>query len=139
MQLAGYVWLPLFTQVKMAIAQLLTWCRMLICATQAGSLIGKGGVTIKELKEQSGCSNIKVLQPDDLPPCALASDKLLHITGPPDALRSVLQLASNRLRDSPPKELPSHEPCKNAYPPSGPPMGGGGYGGMPAPPGAPQY
>jgi hypothetical protein len=114
--------------------------RMLICATQAGSLIGKGGVTIKELKESSGCSNIKVLQPDDLPPCALASDKLLHITGSPDSLRKVLQLASSRLRDSPPKELPSHEPCKNAFPPGGPmgarppPMGGAPpYMGGPAP------
>lgn len=113
-----------------------TACRMLICASQAGSLIGKSGVTIKELKEQSGCSNIKVLQPDDLPPCGLSSDKLLHITGPPESLRRVLQLASTRLRDSPPKEPPSHEPCKNAYPPA-PPMGGPppGYMGGPPPPG----
>lgn len=127
-------------------------CRMLICASQAGSLIGKSGVTIKELKEQSGCSNIKVLQPDDLPPCGLSTDKLLHITGPPESLRRVLQLASTRLRDSPPKEPPSHEPCKNAYPPA-PPMGAPppGYMGGPPPgymppppgaagaPGAPQY
>lgn len=117
------------------------WCRMLICATQAGSLIGKGGVTIKEMKDSSGCMNIKVLQPSDLPPCAIASDKLLHITGNPDSLRRVLELCTTRLRDSPPKELPSHQPCQNAFPAgppmghhSGPPMGPpGGYGGPPGP------
>ena len=110
---------------------------MLICATQAGSLIGKSGVTIKEMKDSSGCINIKVLQPADLPPCAVASDKLLHITGNPESLRRVLELCTTRLRDSPPKELPSHQPCQNAYPagpPGGPPMGPpGGYGGPPGP------
>lgn len=117
--------------------------RMLICASQAGSLIGKSGVTIKELKDRSGCQNIKVLQPEDLPPCGLASDKLVHITGSPDSLRTVLRLATDRLRDSPPKEMPSHEPCQNAFmamrgPPMGAPVGGSrgppGYpphGGMP--------
>lgn len=113
-------------------------CRLLICATQAGSLIGKSGVTIKEMKENSGCQNIKVLQPNDLPPCGLASDKLLHITGDPMSLRRVLDLCSTRLRDSPPKEMPSHEPCQNAFqlPPGGPPMGPPGGPPM-RPPGAP--
>lgn len=114
-------------------------CRMLICATQAGSMIGKSGVTIKEMQDQSGCQNIKVLQPVDLPPCGLSSDKLLHITGNPDSLRKCLELVSSRLRDSPPKELPSHEPCANAFPggPMGPPGGPMGPRGPPGP--APGY
>lgn len=110
---------------------------MLICATQAGSLIGKSGVTIKELKDNSGVGNIKVLQPNDLPPCGLSSDKLLHITGDVDSLRRVLDLTSTRLRDSPPKELPSQEPCQNAFPPRGAaPMGPPGAVPYAAPPAA---
>ena len=120
---------------------------MLICTTQAGSLIGKSGVVIKEMKDRSGCINIKVLQPDSLPPCALANDKLLHVVGTVESLRVVLRLSSDRLFDNPPKEPPAHEPCANALNPGpavgmhGPPMGmrpggmrqgpPGGYGGPP--------
>lgn len=106
-------------------------------------MIGKSGCTIKEMKDVSGANNIKVLQPNDLPPCGLASDKLLHINGTADSLRRVLDLVTSRLRDTPPKELPSQEPCANAFPagaPGAPPGGGAPMGpGGPRGPGGPAY
>ncbi|KAK9813468.1 hypothetical protein WJX73_000618 [Symbiochloris irregularis] len=87
--------------------------RMLVCHTQAGSVIGKQGKIIKEIREASGAF-IKVLPPEDLPPCALANDRVIHMTGTVDALQAALKLVSKQIRDNPPKERPEPLPAASA-------------------------
>jgi len=85
--------------------------RLLICQSQAGCLIGKcaprperlccarparrrpptpastrrGGAIIKEIRDASG-ANLKILTPDELPPCALANDRVVQCAARPRAV-----------------------------------------------------
>eukprot|EP00899_Mesostigma_viride_P015437 jgi/Mesvir1/23895/Mv10680-RA.1 len=79
--------------------------RLLIAGSQAGSLIGKGGEIIKMVREQSG-ANVRVLGPEELPACALPTDRVVQITGELTQARSALELVSKQLRENPPKERP---------------------------------
>ncbi|KAK9846344.1 hypothetical protein WJX81_001971 [Elliptochloris bilobata] len=83
--------------------------RLLICQSQAGCLIGKGGAIIKEIRDASG-ANLKILTPDELPPCALANDRVVQIVGPPEAQVTALQHVSRQLRENPPREWPGGPP-----------------------------
>lgn len=95
--------------------------RMLVCHTQAGCIIGKAGSVIKELKEATG-AYLKVLPPDELPPCALANDRVIHMTGSVDALQHALRLVSKQIRENPPKEMPNPLPAASAVAGAAPPV-----------------
>ncbi|KAK8918741.1 hypothetical protein KSP39_PZI021883 [Platanthera zijinensis] len=69
--------------------------RLLVGATQAGSLIGKQGSTIKYIQETSS-SVVRVVE--DLPPVALPDDRVVEIQGEPTAVHKALELISNHLR-----------------------------------------
>ncbi|XP_020690761.1 flowering locus K homology domain isoform X1 [Dendrobium catenatum] len=69
--------------------------RLLLGATQAGSLIGKHGSTIKSIQEASG-SVVRIVE--DLPPVALPDDRVVEIQGEPVGVHKALELISNHLR-----------------------------------------
>jgi poly(rC)-binding protein 2/3/4 len=79
--------------------------RMLVCHTQAGCIIGKGGKIIRDIRESSG-ANIKILTENELPICALHNDRVVQIMGEPGALNKALRLVSKQIRDNPSKERP---------------------------------
>lgn len=55
-------------------AVLAVWLtQALSAALQVGSILGKGGKTVSEIRQNAGCS-IRILQPGDMPPCALHAD-----------------------------------------------------------------
>ncbi|CAI5472666.1 unnamed protein product [Closterium sp. Yama58-4] len=54
--------------------------RLLVPATQAGSLIGRQGQTIKALQDSTG-AHIRILSLEDVPPCALEDDRVVEVTG----------------------------------------------------------
>ncbi|KAL2607749.1 hypothetical protein R1flu_026322 [Riccia fluitans] len=82
--------------------------RLLIAGSQAGSLIGKGGTTIKDIRESSG-ANVRILPPEQLPVCssALDNDRLVQIAGDVTQVKKALQMISAKLRENPPKETVS--------------------------------
>lgn len=45
--------------------------RLMLLPPQIGSIMGKGGRTISQIRRESG-TNIRILQPGDMPPCAMA-------------------------------------------------------------------
>lgn len=83
--------------------------RMLVCHSQAGSIIGKSGLQIKEIRDQTG-SHIKILPPDELPPCALSNDRVVQLVGQPKALAAALGEVARIVRSNPAKEKPGGPP-----------------------------
>eukprot|EP00803_Ostreobium_quekettii_P001382 evm.model.scf_216.3 EVM.evm.TU.scf_216.3 scf_216:34271-35665(+) len=83
--------------------------RMLVNRTQAGSIIGKGGSIIKNIRETTGAS-VKILPPEDLPPCALLNDRVVQITGTTEQLTAGVVMVARQIRDNPPKEMPGGPP-----------------------------
>ncbi|CAI9107689.1 OLC1v1007105C4 [Oldenlandia corymbosa var. corymbosa] len=71
--------------------------RLLVAATQAGSLIGKQGATIKSIQDASGC-NIRVLSGEHLPVFALTDDSVVEIQGEPAGLHKAVELIAGHLR-----------------------------------------
>ncbi|KAF3789002.1 Flowering locus K-like proteiny domain [Nymphaea thermarum] len=71
--------------------------RLLVAATQAGSLIGKQGATIKSIQEASNCT-VRVLGTEDLPVCALADDRVVEIQGEPTGVHKAVELIASQLR-----------------------------------------
>ncbi|XP_074568624.1 flowering locus K homology domain-like [Curcuma longa] len=69
--------------------------RLLVAATQAGSLIGKHGATIKSIQES--CSSI-VRVVDNLPPVALPDDRVVEIQGEPIGMHKAVELIAAHLR-----------------------------------------
>lgn len=47
--------------------------RLMLLPPQIGSIMGKGGRTISQIRRESG-TNIRILQPGDMPPCAMAAE-----------------------------------------------------------------
>ncbi|CAM6085149.1 unnamed protein product [Calypogeia fissa] len=82
--------------------------RLLIAGSQAGSLIGKQGATIKDVRETSG-ANVRILPPDQLPVCssALENDRLVQIAGEISQVQKALEMIGAKLRENPPKEIVS--------------------------------
>uniref|UniRef100_A0A0C9SAV4 TSA: Wollemia nobilis Ref_Wollemi_Transcript_1791_1926 transcribed RNA sequence n=1 Tax=Wollemia nobilis TaxID=56998 RepID=A0A0C9SAV4_9CONI len=71
--------------------------RLLVAATQAGSLIGRQGATIKAIQESSGAV-VRVLAPEDLPLCALADDRLVEVQGEAGNVHKAVELIVSHLR-----------------------------------------
>ncbi|KAG8389251.1 hypothetical protein BUALT_Bualt02G0209400 [Buddleja alternifolia] len=71
--------------------------RLLVAATQAGSLIGKQGATIKSIQDDSHCT-IRILGGENLPVFALPDDSVVEIQGEPAALHKAVELIATHLR-----------------------------------------
>eukprot|EP00239_Pterosperma_sp_CCMP1384_P008297 CAMPEP_0197848946 /NCGR_PEP_ID=MMETSP1438-20131217/10553_1 /TAXON_ID=1461541 /ORGANISM="Pterosperma sp., Strain CCMP1384" /LENGTH=342 /DNA_ID=CAMNT_0043461427 /DNA_START=77 /DNA_END=1105 /DNA_ORIENTATION=+ len=89
-----------------------TTTRMLVDGSQAGCLIGKGGEIIKMIREGSG-AHVRILPPEEVPPCALPTDRVVQMVGDPTSLRSCLQMVSKQLRENPPKDRPMQHSSGN--------------------------
>ncbi|KAA8550787.1 hypothetical protein F0562_002471 [Nyssa sinensis] len=70
--------------------------RLLVAATQAGSLIGKQGATIKSIQDASSCT-IRVLG-ENLPAVALIDDSVVEIQGEPTGVHKAVELIASHLR-----------------------------------------
>ncbi|GAB4836026.1 hypothetical protein Ancab_000944 [Ancistrocladus abbreviatus] len=71
--------------------------RMLVPATQAGSLIGKQGATVKSIQETSNCI-VRVLGQEDLPVFALQDDRVVEVVGEPAGVHKAVELIASHLR-----------------------------------------
>ncbi|KAK7270316.1 hypothetical protein RIF29_23369 [Crotalaria pallida] len=126
--------------------------RLLVADTQAGSLIGKQGSTIKSFQDASGC-NIRVLgSAEHLPVFALRDDSVVEIQGESAGVHKGVELIALHLRkflvdrsivgvfetqmqrpdvrvnQNMPPHQPHHQPW-GPPPPQGFPAPGGGGGG----------
>ncbi|KAL2936909.1 Flowering locus K homology domain [Bienertia sinuspersici] len=119
--------------------------RLLVPATQAGSLIGKQGATVKSIQEAANCI-VRVLGQEDLPVFALQDDRVVEVVGEAADVHKAIEVIASHLRkflvdrgiipvfekqmqaSSTPME---HIPPQPWGPPHGfPPSGGGGHGGF---------
>ncbi|KAL3849939.1 hypothetical protein ACJIZ3_011821 [Penstemon smallii] len=71
--------------------------RLLVAGTQAGSLIGKQGATIKSIQDDSHC-NIRVLTGENLPVFALPDDSIVEIQGETAGVHKAVELIATNLR-----------------------------------------
>uniref|UniRef100_A0A2N9GEU8 K Homology domain-containing protein n=1 Tax=Fagus sylvatica TaxID=28930 RepID=A0A2N9GEU8_FAGSY len=71
--------------------------RLLVAASQAGSLIGKQGGTVKSIQEASNCI-VRVLGAEDLPVFALQDDRVVEVVGDPAGVHKVVELIASHLR-----------------------------------------
>ncbi|CAJ1968990.1 unnamed protein product [Sphenostylis stenocarpa] len=71
--------------------------RLLVADTQAGSLIGKQGSTIKSFQDSTGC-NIRVLGSEHLPVFALRDDSVVEIQGESSGVHKAVELVAVHLR-----------------------------------------
>ncbi|KAL8166433.1 hypothetical protein V2J09_007932 [Rumex salicifolius] len=128
--------------------------KLLVPATQAGSLIGKQGATVKTIQEASSCI-VRVLGAEDLPVFALQDDRVVEVLGEPTAVHKAIELIASQLRkflvdrtviplfemqmQNPNSHMdhmpPPHQPSWGPPPHGIPPNAGGapGYGPGPGP------
>lgn len=71
--------------------------RLLVPASQAGSLIGKQGGTVKSIQEASACV-VRVLGSEDLPVFALPEDRVVEVFGEPAGVHKAVELIASHLR-----------------------------------------
>ncbi|KAE8667503.1 Flowering locus K-like proteiny domain [Hibiscus syriacus] len=71
--------------------------RLLVPASQAGSLIGKQGTTVKSIQESSNCI-VRVLGAEDLPVFALQDDRVVEVVGDAAAVHKAVELIATHLR-----------------------------------------
>ncbi|KAE8699135.1 Flowering locus K-like proteiny domain [Hibiscus syriacus] len=71
--------------------------RLLVPDTQAGSLIGKQGTTVKSIQQSSNCI-IRVLGAEDLPVFALQDDRVVRVVGEVVGVQKGLELIASHLR-----------------------------------------
>eukprot|EP00210_Caulerpa_lentillifera_P009400 g8961.t1 len=83
--------------------------RLLINRTQAGAVIGKGGMLNKEIKEKTGAYS-KILNSDEVPACALHNDRVVQVTGSVEQVMTGMQIIAKQLRDNVSKEPPGGPP-----------------------------
>ncbi|KAL5123640.1 Flowering locus K y domain [Glycine soja] len=132
--------------------------RLLVADTQAGSLIGKQGSTIKSFQDATGC-NIRILGSEHLPVFALRDDSVVEIQGESSGVHKAVELVAIHLRkflvdrsivvvfetqmQRPDVRVNQNVPPGPPHQPWGPPQGfqapGPGSGGGPAFPPNPQY
>lgn len=93
--------------------------RYLICRSQAGALIGRGGAGLADLRARTGAI-VFVHTPHDLPPAALVTDRLVTISGNGDAVRTAVTAVCGILGDSPPSVRPGVG--VGSQPPAAPPL-----------------
>ncbi|KAI4370243.1 hypothetical protein MLD38_018613 [Melastoma candidum] len=74
-----------------------TSTRLLVAASQAGSLIGKQGGTVKTIQEESNCI-VRVLGTEELPIFALQDDRVVEVVGEPAGLHKAVELIASHLR-----------------------------------------
>ena len=86
--------------------------RLLVPSSQTGCLLGKGGIIINEMREQSG-AQIRVCAKEHLPSCALRGDDMVQITGESSAVLRAFQLVLAKLRATPPSEALSGQAIGN--------------------------
>ncbi|OEL27773.1 RNA-binding KH domain-containing protein PEPPER [Dichanthelium oligosanthes] len=115
--------------------------RLLVPASQAGSLIGKQGGTIKSIQDASKCV-LRILE--NVPPVALNDDRVVEIQGEPLDAHKAVELIASHLRKflvdrsvlpleqpmPPPQPWGPPPPSPWGHPPNLPP-GGPGYVGNP--------
>ncbi|CAL9236887.1 unnamed protein product, partial [Arabidopsis halleri] len=125
--------------------------RLLVPASQAGSLIGKQGGTVKAIQEASGCI-VRVLGSEDVHVFALQDDRVVEVVGEPTSVHKALELIASHLRkfmvdrsiipffenqmQKPTHQMNHMPPPHQAWgPPQGhaPRSGQGGYGHNPPP------
>ncbi|KAK7285143.1 hypothetical protein RJT34_19903 [Clitoria ternatea] len=71
--------------------------KLLVAASQAGSLIGKQGANVKTIQEASNCI-VRVLGAEDLPIFALQDDRVVEVVGDPAGVHKALELIASHLR-----------------------------------------
>eukprot|EP00898_Chlorokybus_atmophyticus_P000545 jgi/Chlat1/1491/Chrsp12S02026 len=71
--------------------------RMLVPTSQAGSLIGKGGATVKAIQEETGVT-MRVLTEQENPRGAVADDRVLEMHGNPVQLQAAVKAVSAQVR-----------------------------------------
>ncbi|KAJ4964556.1 hypothetical protein NE237_016405 [Protea cynaroides] len=76
-------------------------CRLLAAANQIGSVMGKGGKIIANIRKDSGVK-ISILPTEQLPACASPNDEVIQITGDILAVKKALVAVSCRLQTCPP-------------------------------------
>jgi poly(rC)-binding protein 2/3/4 len=72
--------------------------RLLVAATQAGSLIGRQGATIKSIQDSSGATVRVLPAAEELPLCALADDRVVEVQGDPRNVQRAMELVVSHLR-----------------------------------------
>lgn len=102
--------------------------RMLVPSDQIGCVIGKGGQVVQNIRNETR-AQIRILNSDHLPYCALSSDELLQISGDTTAVRKALYQLASRLHDNPSRSQHLLLSASNFH------RAGGGYMGLN--PGAP--
>ncbi|KAJ4962643.1 hypothetical protein NE237_022582 [Protea cynaroides] len=78
-------------------------CRLLAATNQVGSVMGKGGKIIANIRKDSG-AKISVLPAEQLPACASPNDEVIQITGDILAVKKALVAVSGRLQTSSPTD-----------------------------------
>ncbi|KAM2567634.1 hypothetical protein TB1_009983 [Malus domestica] len=71
--------------------------KLLVAASQAGSLIGKQGGTVKSIQEASNCI-VRVLGSEDLPIFALQDDRVVEVVGEAVGVHKAIELIASHLR-----------------------------------------
>ncbi|XP_022746309.1 flowering locus K homology domain-like [Durio zibethinus] len=71
--------------------------RLLVPASQAGSLIGKQGTTVKSIQESSNCI-VRVLGAEDLPVFSLQDDRVVEVVGEAAGVHKAVELIASHLR-----------------------------------------
>ncbi|XP_077213297.1 KH domain-containing protein At4g18375-like [Tasmannia lanceolata] len=74
--------------------------RLLVPSDQIGSVIGKGGQIIQNIRTETG-AHVRILKNEHLPPCAMGGDELLQISGEASVVKKALYQVSSRLHDNP--------------------------------------
>ncbi|XP_042495803.1 KH domain-containing protein HEN4-like [Macadamia integrifolia] len=75
-------------------------CRLLAVTSQIGSIMGKGGKIIANMRKDTR-ARISVLPPEQLPACASPNDEVIQITGDILAVKKALVAVSGRLQACP--------------------------------------
>ncbi|XP_058228107.1 KH domain-containing protein HEN4 [Rhododendron vialii] len=72
-------------------------CRLLAPSSQVGCVLGRGGRIVERIRHDSG-ARVRILQYDQIPPCAFPGDELIQITGNFSAVRKALLSVSSCLQ-----------------------------------------
>lgn len=86
-------------------------CRLVVDASEAGSVIGKGGKTVEKLRRESG-AKIRVLLGDHLPIGISPPHEVIEIEGDPLAVKKALLGVCGQLQECPQAENPSIKDSK---------------------------
>lgn len=93
--------------------------RMLLRPPQVGSILGKGGQTVSQIRRETGCS-IRILQPGDAPLCAVQADafaQVVQVTGNLQAVQAGLAAICKQLRINPGKAWSEPHSAHSKLPP----------------------